>query len=108
MTPPVRAAPMPVHGPTRGANSESRGDATRGLRQRMTMQEWRGSGRDKGLIHSTFTTRHAARPLVLWITEGLVRANERPVGIAPHGAIDDLWRWLEAELDEATFALWWS
>jgi AcrR family transcriptional regulator len=67
----------------------------------MTMQEVaEEAGVSKGLIHYHFQDKDTllAR-LVMWIAEGLVR-RERAVlaGSTPHGAIDDLWRWLDAEL----------
>jgi AcrR family transcriptional regulator len=58
------------------------------------------AGVSKGLIHYHFHDKDTllAR-LVLWITEGLVRRERAALAMStPHGAIDDLWRWLEAEL----------
>lgn len=58
------------------------------------------AGVSKGLIHYHFHDKDTllAR-LVLWITEGLVRREQDALSTStPHGAIDDLWRWLEAEL----------
>ena len=58
------------------------------------------AGVSKGLIHYHFHDKDTllAR-LVLWITEGLVRREREALSTStPHRAIDDLWRWLEAEL----------
>src|SRR5688500_1207505 len=67
----------------------------------MTMQEVaEEAGVSKGLIHYHFHDKDTllAR-LVVWIAEGLVRRERAALaGSTPHGAIDDLWRWLEAEL----------
>jgi AcrR family transcriptional regulator len=68
----------------------------------LTMQEVaEEAGVSKGLIHYHFHDKDTllAR-LVLWITEGLVRREREALSAStPHGAIDDLWRWLEAELE---------
>jgi AcrR family transcriptional regulator len=68
----------------------------------LTMQEVaEEAGVSKGLIHYHFHDKDTllAR-LVLWITEALVRReSEALLASTPHGAIDDLWRWLEAELE---------
>lgn len=67
----------------------------------LTMQEVaEEAGVSKGLIHYHFHDKDTllAR-LVLWITEGLVRREQDALSAStPHGAIDDLWSWLEAEL----------
>lgn len=67
----------------------------------MTMQEVaEEAGVSKGLIHYHFQDKDTllAR-LVMWIAEGLVRRERAALaGSTPHGAIDDLWHWLEAEL----------
>ena len=67
----------------------------------MTMQEVaEEAGVSKGLIHYHFHDKDTllAR-LVIWIAEGLVRREHAVLaGSTPHGAIDDLWRWLEGEL----------
>ena len=67
----------------------------------LTMQEVaEEAGVSKGLIHYHFHDKDTllAR-LVLWITEGLVRRERAALATStPHGAIDDLWRWLEGEL----------
>ncbi len=67
----------------------------------MTMQEVADeAGVSKGLIHYHFQDKDTllAR-LVLWMAEGLVRRERAALAAStPHGAIDDLWRWLEAEL----------
>lgn len=67
----------------------------------MTMQEVaEEAGVSKGLIHYHFEDkdRLLAR-LVMWIVEGLVRRERAALaGSTPHGAIDDLWHWLESEL----------
>ena len=67
----------------------------------MTMQEVaEEAGVSKGLIHYHFQDKDTllAR-LVMWIAEGLVRRERAALaGSTPQGAIDDLWRWLEAEL----------
>ena len=67
----------------------------------MTMQEVaEEAGVSKGLIHYHFHDKDTllAR-LVMWIAEGLVRRERAALAAStPHTAIDDLWRWLEAEL----------
>lgn len=67
----------------------------------LTMQEVAEEAKvSKGLIHYHFHDKDTllAR-LILWITEGLVRRERAALATStPHGAIDDLWRWLEAEL----------
>ena len=67
----------------------------------LTMQEVaEEAGVSKALIHYHFHDKDTllAR-LVLWITEGLVRREHAALATStPHGAIDDLWRWLDAEL----------
>ena len=67
----------------------------------LTMQEVaEEAGVSKALIHYHFHDKDTllAR-LVRWITEGLVRRERAALATStPHGAIDDLWRWLEAEL----------
>src|SRR5688572_24743307 len=67
----------------------------------LTMQEVADeAGVSKGLIHYHFQDKDTllAR-LVLWMAEGLVRRERAALAAStPHGAIDDLWRWLEAEL----------
>ena len=67
----------------------------------LTMQEVaEEAGVSKGLIHYHFDDKDTllAR-LVLWMAEGLVRREHAAlVTSTPHGAIDDLWRWLEGEL----------
>lgn len=67
----------------------------------MTMQEVaEEAGVSKGLIHYHFQDKDTLLVrLVVWITEGLVRREQSALARStPHGAIDDLWRWLEAEL----------
>ena len=67
----------------------------------LTMQEVaEEAGVSKGLIHYHFHDKDTLLTrLVLWITEGLVRRERAALATStPHGAIDDLWRWLEAEL----------
>jgi AcrR family transcriptional regulator len=68
----------------------------------MTMQEVaEAAGVSKGLIHYHFHDKDTllAR-LAVWIAEALVRRERAALAAStPHGAIDDLWRWLEAELD---------
>ena len=67
----------------------------------MTMQEVaEEAGVSKGLIHYHFHDKDTllAR-LVMWIAEGLVRREHAALAAAtPHGAIDDLWHWLDTEL----------
>lgn len=67
----------------------------------LTMQEVaEEAGVSKGLIHYHFDDKDTllAR-LVLWMAEGLVRREHAAlVASTPHGAIDDLWQWLEGEL----------
>jgi AcrR family transcriptional regulator len=67
----------------------------------MTMREVaEEAGVSKGLIHYHFHDKDTllAR-LVMWIAEGLVRRERAALAVSvPQGAIDDLWRWLEAEL----------
>jgi AcrR family transcriptional regulator len=67
----------------------------------MTMQEVaEEAGVSKGLIHYHFQDKDTllAR-LAMWIADGLVRRERAALAAStPHGAIDDLWRWLEAEL----------
>jgi AcrR family transcriptional regulator len=67
----------------------------------LTMQEIaEEAGVSKGLIHYHFHDKDTllAR-LVLWMAEGLVRREHAALATsAPHAAIDDLWRWLDAEL----------
>jgi AcrR family transcriptional regulator len=67
----------------------------------MTMQEVaEEAGVSKGLIHYHFHDKDTLLVrLVGWITEGLVRREGAALATStPQGAIDDLWRWLEAEL----------
>jgi AcrR family transcriptional regulator len=67
----------------------------------MTMQEVaEEAGVSKGLIHYHFHDKDTllAR-LVVWMAEGLVRRERAALAAStPHGAIDDLWRWLDGEL----------
>jgi AcrR family transcriptional regulator len=67
----------------------------------LTMQEIADeAGVSKGLIHYHFHDKDTllAR-LVIWMAEGLVRREHAALATsAPYAAIDDLWRWLEAEL----------
>jgi AcrR family transcriptional regulator len=67
----------------------------------LTMQEIAEEARvSKGLIHYHFHDKDTllAR-LVMWMAEGLVRREHAALATStPHAAIDDLWRWLEAEL----------
>ena len=67
----------------------------------LTMQEVaEEAGVSKGLIHYHFHDKDTllAR-LVMWMADGLVRRERGALATStPHGAIDDLWRWLEAEL----------
>ncbi len=67
----------------------------------LTMQEIADeAGVSKGLIHYHFHDKETllAR-LVMWMTEGLVRREQAALAASvPRAAIDDLWRWLEAEL----------
>lgn len=67
----------------------------------MTMQEVaEEAGVSKGLIHYHFHDKDTLLVrLVMWIAEGLVRRERAALATStPHGAIDDLWRWLDAEL----------
>jgi len=67
----------------------------------MTMQEVaEEAGVSKGLIHYHFHDKDTLLVrLVMWIAEGLVRRERAALAAStPHGAIDDLWRWLDAEL----------
>lgn len=67
----------------------------------MTMQEVaEEAGVSKGLIHYHFHDKDTLLVrLVMWIAEGLVRRERAALAAStPHGAIDDLWHWLEAEL----------
>ena len=67
----------------------------------MTMQEVaEEAGVSKGLIHYHFHDKDTLLVrLVTWIAEGLVRRERAALAAStPHGAIDDLWRWLDAEL----------
>lgn len=67
----------------------------------MTMQEVaEEAGVSKGLIHYHFHDKDTLLVrLVMWIAEGLVRRERAALAVStPHGAIDDLWRWLDAEL----------
>ena len=67
----------------------------------LTMQEIADeAGVSKALIHYHFHDKDTllAR-LVLWIAEALVRREHAALAVStPHTAIDDLWRWLDAEL----------
>jgi AcrR family transcriptional regulator len=58
------------------------------------------AGVSKGLIHYHFHDKDTLLVrLVMWIAEGLVRRERAALATStPHGAIDDLWRWLDAEL----------
>lgn len=67
----------------------------------MTMQEVaEEAGVSKALIHYHFHDKDTLLVrLVGWIAEGLVRRERAALATStPQGAIDDLWRWLEAEL----------
>lgn len=67
----------------------------------MTMQEVADeAGVSKGLIHYHFHDKDTLLVrLAMWIAEGLVRRERAALAAStPHGAIDDLWRWLDAEL----------
>ena len=67
----------------------------------MTMHEVaEEAGVSKGLIHYHFHDQDTLLVrLVMWIAEGLVRRERAALATStPHGAIDDLWRWLDAEL----------
>lgn len=68
----------------------------------LTMQEVaEEAGVSKGLIHYHFHDKDTllAR-LVLWLAGGLVRREHAALaGSTPQSAIDDLWRWLDNELD---------
>jgi AcrR family transcriptional regulator len=67
----------------------------------LTMQEIaEEAGVSKALIHYHFHDKDTllAR-LTLWMAEGLVRREHAALAASePRAAIDDLWRWLEAEL----------
>lgn len=68
----------------------------------LTMQEIaKEAGVSKGLIHYHFHDKDTLlAQLVMWMAEGLVRREHAALAeSAPHAAIDDLWRWLEGELD---------
>ena len=67
----------------------------------MTMQEVADeAGVSKALIHYHFHDKDTLLVrLVMWIAEELVRREHTALAAsAPHGAIDDLWRWLDGEL----------
>ena len=67
----------------------------------MTMQEVaEEAGVSKGLIHYHFHDKDTLLVrLVRWIDDGLVRRERAALAAStPHGAIDDLWRWLDGEL----------
>ena len=67
----------------------------------MTMHEVaEEAGVSKGLIHYHFHDKDTLLVrLVMWIAEGLVRRERAALATStPHGAIDDLWRWLDADL----------
>jgi AcrR family transcriptional regulator len=67
----------------------------------LTMQEVaEEAGVSKGLIHYHFHDKDTllAR-LVVWMADRLVRRERAALATStPHGAIDDFWRWLDAEL----------
>jgi AcrR family transcriptional regulator len=67
----------------------------------MTMHEVaEEAGVSKGLIHYHFHDKDTLLVrLVMWIAEGLVRRERAALAAStPHGAIDDLWRWVDTEL----------
>jgi AcrR family transcriptional regulator len=68
----------------------------------LTLQEIaEEAGVSKALIHYHFRDKDTllAR-LVIWMAEGLVRREHTALATStPRAAIDDLWHWLEAELD---------
>ena len=67
----------------------------------LTMQEVADdAGVSKALIHYHFHDKDTLLTrLVTWMAEGLVRRERAALAMStPQSAIDDLWRWLEAEL----------
>jgi AcrR family transcriptional regulator len=58
------------------------------------------AGVSKALIHYHFHDKDTLLTrLVTWMAEGLVRREQAALATStPQSAIDDLWRWLEAEL----------
>ena len=105
---------MTAHPPVPFPNARARPDATERILKAaatrlaisgasaLTMQEVaEEAGVSKGLIHYHFHDKDTLLSrLVQWITEGLVRREQHALSAStPHGAIDDLWRWLEAELE---------
>ena len=59
------------------------------------------AGVSKALIHYHFHDKDTLLTrLVAWMAEGLVRREQAALATStPQSAIDDLWRWLEAELE---------